>query len=155
MIYDYENIVVGCGNILFKDDGFGPTVINTMIKNNVDIPKNTKVIDGSTGSVQHIFSLPSPKWKKIILVDVVDFNSAPGTIKTFKIDQIQKEDKNILSIEDINPINMLYHLKDKYDITIVACQPKLITTPEINIGLTKPVKKSIPYVIKCIQKILN
>ena len=30
MPYDAEILVVGCGNILFKDDGFGPEVINAL-----------------------------------------------------------------------------------------------------------------------------
>ena len=30
MPYHAETIVVGCGNILFKDDGFGPFVIHKL-----------------------------------------------------------------------------------------------------------------------------
>ena len=30
MPYHAETIVVGCGNILFKDDGFGPMVIHKL-----------------------------------------------------------------------------------------------------------------------------
>ena len=32
MPYDSDIIVVGCGNILFKDDGYGPVVINVLQK---------------------------------------------------------------------------------------------------------------------------
>ena len=35
MAYNHENLIVGCGNILFKDDGFGPEVINYMKENDV------------------------------------------------------------------------------------------------------------------------
>ena len=30
MAYDAEILVVGCGNVLFKDDGFGPATINVI-----------------------------------------------------------------------------------------------------------------------------
>ena len=30
MSYNHENLIVGCGNILFGDDGFGPKVIEYM-----------------------------------------------------------------------------------------------------------------------------
>ena len=30
MAYDVETLVVGCGNLLFKDDGFGPLVIKEL-----------------------------------------------------------------------------------------------------------------------------
>lgn len=32
MPYNAETIVVGCGNTLFKDDGFGPIVVNILEK---------------------------------------------------------------------------------------------------------------------------
>ena len=32
MPYDSEIIVIGCGNVLFKDDGYGPIVINILQK---------------------------------------------------------------------------------------------------------------------------
>ena len=32
MPYDSDIIVIGCGNILFKDDGFGPVLINILQK---------------------------------------------------------------------------------------------------------------------------
>ena len=32
MPYDSEIIVIGCGNVLFKDDGYGPIVINLLQK---------------------------------------------------------------------------------------------------------------------------
>ena len=32
MPYHAKTIVVGCGNILFKDDGFGPIVVNLLEK---------------------------------------------------------------------------------------------------------------------------
>ena len=32
MPYDSDVIVIGCGNVLFKDDGYGPIVINLLQK---------------------------------------------------------------------------------------------------------------------------
>ena len=32
MPYNVETLVVGCGNILYKDDGFGPEVIKELKK---------------------------------------------------------------------------------------------------------------------------
>ena len=32
MPYDSDIIVIGCGNVLFKDDGYGPIVINILQK---------------------------------------------------------------------------------------------------------------------------
>ena len=66
MSYNHENLIVGCGNILFGDDGFGPKVIEYMKENNVEIPGDTCLIDGGTSAPHYIFTLPQDKWKNII-----------------------------------------------------------------------------------------
>ncbi len=73
MPYDAETLVVGCGNILFKDDGFGPEVINALEDyfKDKEMPNDTMFIDAGTGATHFIFSLPDEKWKKLIVVDVV------------------------------------------------------------------------------------
>ena len=44
MSYSCKNLVVGCGNILFKDDGFGPRVIEALNEYFADkeMPEDTK-----------------------------------------------------------------------------------------------------------------
>ena len=45
MPYHAETIVVGCGNILFKDDGFGPFVIHKLEEvMNTLTPREAKVL---------------------------------------------------------------------------------------------------------------
>jgi coenzyme F420 hydrogenase subunit delta len=68
MPYDAEIIVVGCGNVLFKDDGFGPAVIEALeeyFKEHEDEkPENVMFIDAGTGGPHFVFSLPHDSWKK-------------------------------------------------------------------------------------------
>ena len=37
MSYNHENLIVGCGNTLYGDDGFGPEVIRYIKENNIEI----------------------------------------------------------------------------------------------------------------------
>ena len=52
MSYSCKNLVVGCGNILFKDDGFGPRVIEALNEYFADkeMPEDTKFVDGGVGA---------------------------------------------------------------------------------------------------------
>ena len=58
MPYDAEILVVGCGNILFKDDGFGPAVIDALdeFSKEKPLPDNTMTLDAGTGGPHFVFS---------------------------------------------------------------------------------------------------
>ena len=187
MPYGAETIVVGCGNILFKDDGFGPVVVNLFEKyfkdeNNddydpsvisyienefdknvlqeieddfegVEIRDNVKFIDAGTGATHFIFSLPDERWKKVIVVDVVEFDAEPGTIKIFSpfdMPRAKYENVHTWAIEE-----PLHELAEKCEVVIVGCQPEVISSPDVEMGLTDSVIKSIPEAVNVILKEIN
>lgn len=71
-----ENIVVlGLGNILCGDDGFGPLVIERLKKRR-NFPDNAQIMDGGVQG-------PALYWlveeaDRLLVVDAVDFGLAPG-----------------------------------------------------------------------------
>ena len=184
MPYNSDVIVVGCGNILFRDDGFGPIIINILQKylhdtndyydpivtsyvedefdkdilntvqkkfDNVELPDSVQFVDGGTAAPSNFFPLYEQyDWKKLIVVDVVEFQSEPGTVELF--------DPNVMQIGKYdNPHGMtveepLQKISEKCEVVVVGCQPKEIPTPDVNMGLTKPVEKAVP---KAIDLILN
>ncbi|MGB8309903.1 MAG: hydrogenase maturation protease, partial [Methanoregula sp.] len=74
-----EIVIVGCGNPLFGDDGFGPAVIEEMEK--LTLPDNVTIQDGGAGAPHFIFNFLNPEvTKKLIVVDISDFNAKPGSI---------------------------------------------------------------------------
>ena len=148
MPYDSDIIVIGCGNVLFKDDGYGPIVINLLqklfndkndyydpavtdfVENEFDkdilkeieekvanktLPDGVQFVDGGTAAPTNFFPLYSEyDWKKLIVIDVVEFN--------------------------------------KCEVVIVGCKPAEIPTPDVDMGLTEPVEKAIPKTIDIILK---
>ena len=85
-----EVLVIGCGNILFGDDGFGYHVVKRL--EDMDLPDEVGVIDGGAGSAYYILSLldeESPV-KKIVVVDTIDFNLPPGTLVKLGVEDLQK-----------------------------------------------------------------
>ena len=116
----------------------------------ITIPENVQLIDGGTSSTFHIFSLPDEYWKKVIVVDVVEFDAEPGTISLFDIFDIP-EVKYIDA--HVGPTNTLRDLAaNQCDVSVIGCRPKEIPENEILCGLTEPVEKAIPKAIDYILK---
>lgn len=153
MPYDAETLVVGCGNILFKDDGFGPAVINELEEyfKDKEMPDETMFIDAGTGATHFIFSLPNEeKWKKIIVVDIVEFKAEPGTIKIFSPHEIPRG-----SYENVHtwPVEEpLHELAEFCEVIVVGCKPGEISAPYVEMGFTEPVQEAIPKAVDIILK---
>ena len=182
MPYHAKTIVVGCGNILFKDDGFGPIVVNLLEKyfeneteddfdpmvisyidndfskevldevedivRGVDLTGEVKFIDAGNGATHFIFSLPDEYWEKVIVVDVVEFDAEPGTVKTFSPFEMPRdkyENVHTWSVEE-----PLHELSEKCEVVIVGCKPAEIPTPDVDMGLTDEVEKAIPETVRII-----
>lgn len=184
MPYDSDIIVVGCGNILFKDDGFGPILINILQKyfddktdyydpvvtsyvedefdkdilsqiqkkfEDIQLPESVQFVDGGTAAPSNFFPLYEQyDWKKLIVLDVVEFQAEPGTVEVF--------DPNVMQVGKYdNPHGMtveepLQKISEKCEVVVVGCRPAEIPTPDVDMGLTEPVEKAIP---KAIDIILN
>ncbi|MDI6702576.1 coenzyme F420-reducing hydrogenase, FrhD protein [Methanothermobacter wolfeii] len=152
MPYDAEILVVGCGNILFKDDGFGPEVIKGLEEyfKDREKPDNVMFIDAGTGGPHFVFSLPHEQWKKMIVVDVVEFNAEPGTLRKFDVTEIPKG-----SYENMHtwPVSQpLHELSERIDVVVIGCKPGEVSAPNVEMGLTPPVKEAVPRAIQMILK---
>ncbi len=150
MPYDAEILVVGCGNILFADDGFGPAVIEALNKHSQEhpLPENVMTIDAGTGAPHFVFTLPQDCWKKMIVVDIVEFGAEPGTMRKFSVEELPKG-----SYENVHswPVSQpLHDLAESCEVMVIGCQPERVSAPDVELGLTKSVEEAIPKAIKLI-----
>ena len=115
-----------------------------------DMPEETMFIDAGTGATHFIFSLPDEKWKKLIVVDVVQFDAEPGTLKIFSPFDMPKgtyENVHTWPVEE-----PLHDLAENCEVIIVGCKPGEISAPDVEMGLTEPVEKAIPEAVNMILK---
>ena len=151
MLYP-EIVVVGCGNPLFADDGFGPAVVEELQQ--YPLPGNVKVVDAGLGGPHFVFTLLDPdSTKRLVIIDIADFGADPGTLRTFA-----PEDLPAGSYRDAHSWDLtepLQRLKDDIDITIVGCQPKRVTSPEMEIGLTDEVTNAIPKTVQLVLDLIG
>ena len=151
MPYEAETLIIGCGNLLFKDDGFGPFVIQALEKHfeNKEMPESTMFIDAGTAAPYYIFSLPEEIWKKIIVVDIIMFGAEPGTLRFFTPDEIpETKYQDAHAPIDSGSLKELVDLG--IDVKILGCQPKEISSPDVDMGLTEPVEEAVPKAVEII-----
>ena len=68
--------IIGIGNPLRRDDGIGIYLLNKLIKSNFSKKEKISFIDGGTGGFTLIHRLAD--FKKILIIDAIDFNNKPG-----------------------------------------------------------------------------
>ncbi|MCL4376759.1 MAG: hydrogenase maturation protease [Actinobacteria bacterium] len=150
--YKKPVLVLGCGNELFGDDGFGPQTVE-YLKNNYSIPENVEVINAGTSIRNLLFDiiLFEKKPEKIIIVDAIDAGRIPGDIFEISIDNIPENKCDDFSMHQLPTSNLLKELKElcMVEIKIFACQVKNLPK-SVSAGLSKKIRDSIPEMCKLI-----
>lgn len=70
-------IVLGLGNILYGDEGFGVRVAEQLFRR-YDMPDHVEIVDA--GTVGHPLLSFVERAKRLLLLDAVDFGCAPGEL---------------------------------------------------------------------------
>ncbi|AVB75597.1 coenzyme F420-reducing hydrogenase, FrhD protein [Methanococcus maripaludis] len=158
-----EVLVLGCGNILFGDDGFGYAVVNKLneLKKEHHILESNKIqiIDAGTGASHFILSLIDEKTplKKIIIADVIDYGLTPGELKKLYSKDLPDIDKYHIDAHDMPLAGMLKDIEDNYGVKIVVigCQQKNVPAPDILLELSDEVNAAVDGAVSLIIDELN
>jgi coenzyme F420 hydrogenase subunit delta len=144
-----EIVVVGCGNPLYADDGFGPAVVESLQE--IELPDNVTVVDAGLGGPHFVFTLLNPEsTKTLIIVDIADFRGKPGELRWLTVDELPEG--SYLDAHSWDLTEPLQCIKDDIQIRILACQKKYVSAPEMVIGITDEVQKAIPDAVAEILK---
>ncbi len=139
-------LVLGCGNILFGDDGFGPQVVE-YLKKNYSIPEDVEVINAGCSVRNILFDvvLSHEKPDKIIIIDGLDIRKKPGEVFEIEIEDIPEKKIDDFSMHQLPTSNLLRELKDHCSVyvKIFSCQVENIPK-SVSMGLSKKLLDSIP-----------
>jgi coenzyme F420 hydrogenase subunit delta len=123
--YDKSILILGCGNVLFGDDGFGPAVAQNL-QRNFTVPAEVCVLDTGTSVREILFDtiLSDKKPLKIIIVDAMDCGRKPGELFSLNIDSLPKVKLDDFSLHQVPTSNLLRELRDLCGIEVIvfACQ---------------------------------
>lgn len=143
--YDKSVLILGCGNILIGDDGFGPAVAQRL-QGNFTIPADICVFDAGTSVREILFDtiLSDKRPSKIVIVDAMDCGRKLGELFRLDIDSLPKIKIDDFSMHQIPTSNMLRELRDHcgIEVIVIACQVAG-TCDSVNPGLSTPVEAAV------------
>jgi coenzyme F420 hydrogenase subunit delta len=147
-----EIVIAGCGNPLFADDGFGPAVAEELSR--LNLPDTVKVVDAGLGGPHFIFTLLNPEvTKRLIIIDIADFGGTPGELASFRVEDLPPGSYRDAHSWDLT--EPLQRIKDDIDITVIGCQPKHVTAPEFEMGLSEEVQNAIPTTVRFVLELIG
>jgi coenzyme F420 hydrogenase subunit delta len=152
--YDKSTLILGCGNVLFGDDGFGPTVAQCL-QREFTVPGGVGVVDAGTSVREILFDiiLSDKKPSRIVIVDAMDCDREPGELFAPDIDSIPNVKLDSFSLHQVPTSNLLRELRDLcgVEVTIVACQ--VSRSPDrVNPGLSDPVQHAVERAVEILAR---
>lgn len=141
-------LVLGIGNMLLTDDGVGVFAAQELMKETW--PESVSIKEAGTFTHDIFYSFNG--FTQLLVLDVVHANGAPGTIYKLSEEALIKDEKQRLSIHDIDLIDSLNMAEmlfgSRPSLCILGVEPYDYTT--WNIGLSEDVRKVFPDYMKCI-----
>jgi hydrogenase maturation protease len=103
-------LVLGIGNVLMGDEGFGVHAVETLLQRN-DLPKEVEVLDGGTTGMELLPALEG--LDQLIVIDAVRFGQSPGSLICVEGDQVPAIFKTKLSPHHVGLSDILAALAFK------------------------------------------
>ncbi len=141
--------IIGIGNLILKDEGFGVHFINLLRKKYI-FKGDIRLIDGSTlgyGLLDDIFNLDN-----IIVIDALKTDEEPGNIFRFDAGNLPVNlmKKTAHDVEFIDVITMCSLQGHNPKITIFAISPEDISN--VGTDISSPLKNAIPRLESLVLK---
>lgn len=158
-------LVVGVGNVLHGDDGFGVAVARHLAE--IELPAGVDVTETGIGGIHLVHELMAG-YDALIVVDAVDRDRPPGTVMVIDAEVIDVQELPVDQRHDLladmhlaTPeralmvANAVGVLPDRT--IIVGCQP--VETETLGIGLTDTiagaVEVGVAEVVRCISDLMG
>ena len=143
-------LVLGIGNMLLTDDGVGVFASQELMKE--DWPEQVTIREGGTFTQDIFYSFKG--YSHLLVLDVVHCGGKPGTLYRLTEDALIKDDKQRLSIHDIDLIDSLRMAEKlfgtKSELLVLGVEPKDYVT--WNIGLSDDVQAVFPEFLALARK---
>ena len=158
-------LVVGVGNVLHGDDGFGVEVVKRLGERR--LPPGVAVAETGIGGIHLVHELMAG-YDALVVVDAVDRDRAPGTVMVIDAEVI---DVGELPVEERHDLLADMHLATPERALMVAkaagvlpertiivgCQPAEVDT--LGIGLTSAVNdavaRAVAEVERCVRELVT
>lgn len=119
-------VVLGIGNVLWADEGFGVRCVEAL-QARWDFPPHVQLVDGGT---QGLYLIPQVNGaRRLLILDAVDYGLAPGTLKLVENDEVPRflgAKKMSLHQTGFQEVLALAQLAGHYpeEVLLIGCQPE-------------------------------
>ena len=136
---DHEVLVLGIGNILWADEGFGVRALEALHRAYA-FPPGVELMDGGTLGLALLE--PVSASRRLLVLDTIDFGHAPGTLRILRGDEVPSAAKRKLSPHQtgFNDVLALAALHGRAPEMIVAVGVQPLELGDFGGSLTAPVK---------------
>jgi len=151
----FETLVLGLGNILWADEGFGVRAVEAL-NSAYRFPANVRLMDGGT---QGIFLLPWVRAaRRLLILDAIDFGLEPGELRVM----YQEDVPRFMGVKKVSmhqagfqEVLMSAQLADEFpeQIALVGVQPELLD--DYGGSLRPCVKGRLPEAIEAAVTVLR
>ena len=138
-------LVLGVGNVLFSDDGFGPAVTETLSRDYI-IPEDLYIMDVGTGVRKLLFTLTLSDVRpdEIVIIDAVDWGQEKGQVLEIPVEKLPVTKVDDFSLHQVPTSNMLLELEEQcgVKIRVLACDVGVIPQ-KIEPGLSPLIESAV------------
>lgn len=150
----YDVLVMGIGNILWADEGFGVRAVERFHEKFADDPC-VRVIDGGTLGAYLINEVINAR--RLLIFDCCDLKEAPGTMRLLQGDAIKiwsatKISPHQTGMNDVLAMASLQGYEPE-KLAVIGVQPKELN--DYGGSLTETVKAMIEPAVDCAAKVLT
>jgi len=144
-------VVVGVGNLLLKDEGIGVHIARALQQ--MDIPQDTKIIDGGTSPDLPYYLKDTDR---LIVIDAVKAGGEPGTVYRFHPHDVNIESAEMVSVHELGLEQSLRLMRltgsEPKEVVIIGIEPK-----EMDWGteLSAELQQKIPEIVNIVLKEIN
>ena len=141
-------VVIGVGNLLYKDEGIGIHAIKSLQE--ISLPPDVKLIDGGTSPDLIAYTRAGDK---MIIIDAAKAGGKPGTIYRFKPEDLAAGKGNLTSAHEMGVVENLNLMaltgNQPKETVIIGIEPEEI---DLGMELSARLKRKLPQIIKVVLK---
>ena len=146
-----EARVLGLGNVLWADEGFGVRAVEALNAAYAFAP-DVELLDGGTLGL-NLYE-PVATARRLLVLDAIDFGLAPGTLKVLRGDEVPAWSATKLSPHQtgFNDILGLVRLNERAPDTIVVIGVQPVVLDDFGGSLREPVKAKLAEAVELAAK---
>ncbi len=146
VLYKNEVTILGIGNVILRDEGFGVRVAEYLDKH-YEFPESVQIVDGGTLGIELTQYVTGTE--KLLVIDSINGGAEPGTTFRFHNDDVMEHFQDKLSAHEVgiqDVLGLLTVTGHKIpDVVVIGAQPYDV---EAGVELSDGMMKLLPQMVE-------